>query len=302
MAPRAAATTDQSPAEPAVDVPPARASRVENLTQIVIMLTVGGAAGAASFTHVHNVAAAHGQAGWLAWADAVVLELMSVAAGLELRHRKRRRHPTGFPATVLVCAVMLSIAAQVVEAEQSVIGWLAAALPALGFLVMTKIALNRAAPSGPPRGTVPVPVADAVPAPVPVPAENAAGRGMRKDRSRRDGNDRPPTARPGKTPTNPPSPPRSPAGQALSMDGLLTAAAAARDTLARQGIPLTRDSLAQELRRNGYAVRTTRISAVLARLRQDEPTPPEPSQAHNSGTATGPAPMSLPRPADTLRR
>src|SRR3954471_606393 len=38
-------------------------------------------AGAGSFTHVHDVAAAHGQAGWLAWADAVVLELMSIAPG-----------------------------------------------------------------------------------------------------------------------------------------------------------------------------------------------------------------------------
>jgi hypothetical protein len=41
--------------------------------QIVIMLAIGAAAGAASFTHVHNLAAAHGQAGWLAWADAIVL-------------------------------------------------------------------------------------------------------------------------------------------------------------------------------------------------------------------------------------
>lgn len=36
--------------------------------QIAIMLVIGIAAGAASFTHVHHVAAAHGQDGWLAWA------------------------------------------------------------------------------------------------------------------------------------------------------------------------------------------------------------------------------------------
>jgi hypothetical protein len=39
----------------------------EGVVQVVIMLAIGGAAGAASFTHVHNVAAAHGQGGWLAW-------------------------------------------------------------------------------------------------------------------------------------------------------------------------------------------------------------------------------------------
>jgi hypothetical protein len=106
------------------------------------MLTIGGAAGAASFTHVHNVAAAHGQPGWLAWADAIVLELMSIASGLELRRRKRTQVSARFPAAVLGCAVTLSLAAQVVEAELSPIGWIAAAVPALGFLVMVKVALG----------------------------------------------------------------------------------------------------------------------------------------------------------------
>ncbi|MFD0787059.1 DUF2637 domain-containing protein, partial [Micromonospora azadirachtae] len=113
------------------------------------MLAIGGAAGAASFTHVHNVAAAHGQPGWLAWADAIVLELMSIASGLELRRRKRAHTSTLFPATVLACAVTLSLAAQVVEAEPSIIGWVAAAVPALGFLVMVKIALGRTSTATP---------------------------------------------------------------------------------------------------------------------------------------------------------
>jgi hypothetical protein len=48
---------------------------------------------------------------------------------------------------VLVCAVALSLAAQVVEAEPSVIGWIVAALPALGFLAMVKLALARTGPA-----------------------------------------------------------------------------------------------------------------------------------------------------------
>ncbi len=72
---------------------------------------------------------------------------MSIASGLEMRRRKRQHKPVRFPAAVLSCAVALSIAAQVVEAERSVIGCIAAALPALGFLVMVKIALGRMAPS-----------------------------------------------------------------------------------------------------------------------------------------------------------
>ena len=120
-----------------------RGERAEGLVQVVILLAIGSMAAAASFTHVHNVAAAHGQPGWLAWADAVVLELMSIATGLEIRRRHRSGRPAGFVMWVLVGAVALSLSAQVVEAERSIIGWLAAALPAAGFLALVKIVLTR---------------------------------------------------------------------------------------------------------------------------------------------------------------
>jgi hypothetical protein len=79
-----------------------------------------------------------------------------VAAGLEIRRRKRRSKLVGFPATTLTLAVILSLAAQVVEAEPTIIGWIAAALPALGFLAMVKMAKSRA-------GTTPVPDSTATP-------------------------------------------------------------------------------------------------------------------------------------------
>jgi hypothetical protein len=40
-----------------------RSAVVERWVQVLIMLAIGGAAGAGSFRHVHDVAAAHGQAG-----------------------------------------------------------------------------------------------------------------------------------------------------------------------------------------------------------------------------------------------
>src|SRR3954453_12392228 len=83
-----------------------RPAAVERWVQVVIMLAIGAAAGAGSFRPVHGVAAAHGQTGWLAWADAVVLELMSVASGLELRRRKRSHEPTRFPAVVMAVSMM----------------------------------------------------------------------------------------------------------------------------------------------------------------------------------------------------
>ena len=131
-------------------------SRTEATVQVLILLAIGGCAAAASFTHVHNVAAAHGQPGWLAWADAVVLELMSIATGLEIRRRHRTGQPAGFVVGVLIAAVALSLSAQVVEAEASLIGWLAAALPALGFLACVKLVLTRI------PTTTPAPAAEAV--------------------------------------------------------------------------------------------------------------------------------------------
>jgi len=131
-----------------------RGERAEGVVQVLILLAIGGMAAAASFTHVHNVAAAHGQPGWLAWADAVVLELMSIATGLEIRRRHRTGRPAGFVLWVLISAVVLSLSAQVVEAERSVIGWLAAALPAAGFLALVKIVLTRT-PAGAPVPAVP---------------------------------------------------------------------------------------------------------------------------------------------------
>jgi hypothetical protein len=132
-------TPTANPQSPPIARSPAKA---EAVAQIIIMLAIGAAAGAASFTHVHDLAAAHRQGGWLAWADAVVLELMSLAAGLELRRRRRTHTRLAMPATVLVCAVSLSLAAQVIQAEASLIGWIAAAIPAAGFLTMVKIALG----------------------------------------------------------------------------------------------------------------------------------------------------------------
>ncbi|GAA1028505.1 hypothetical protein GCM10009557_13780 [Virgisporangium ochraceum] len=119
--------------------------RAEGLVQVIIMLAIGAMAGAASFTHVHDVTVAHGQPNWIGWANAVVVELMSIALGLELRRRARTHRPTAFVGTALLFFVAVSLAAQVVEAERSVIGWLAAALPAIGFLVLAKVVLSRTA-------------------------------------------------------------------------------------------------------------------------------------------------------------
>lgn len=148
------------------DQNPPRAEKIEGRVQLAIMLAIGCAGAAASFSHVHAVAANHGQVEWIAWADAVVLELMSVASGLEMRRRKRLHHPTRWPFLVLLIAVTLSLAAQIIEAEQSLIGCVAASVPALGFLAMAKMALGRGTPPSTPVAIVEPTTSAPAPAPM----------------------------------------------------------------------------------------------------------------------------------------
>jgi hypothetical protein len=129
-----------------------RAERAESAVQVALMVAVGGVAGAAAWSHVVSLAVAHGQPGWLAWADAAVIETLAVSAGLEIRRRRRGGQPAGVVLVVLVAAVALSLAAQVAEAEPTPWGWVMAAVPAVGFLVMAKIALGRPAARTEERG------------------------------------------------------------------------------------------------------------------------------------------------------
>lgn len=168
--------------------------------------------------------------------DAVVLELMSIASGLEMRRRKRAKLSVRFPAVVLAVAVCLSLGAQMVDAERSVIGWIAAAIPALGFLVMVKIALAQG--GGPSTAPTVVQVAkepDPGPSAEPPPADNA------------------------------PSSPQ--VSEAKDEAILLTAAREAAESLDRQGRRVSRQALADALRGNGHAVSNARASALLQSLK-----------------------------------
>lgn len=221
-----------------------RTAHAEGVAQIVIMFAIGCAAGAASFTHVHDVAAAHGQDSWLAWADAVVLELMSIASGLELRRRKRHDKSVAFPAAVLVVSVALSLAAQVVEAEPSLIGWIAAALPAAGFLTMVKIALGRA-------------LAETDHHPGAVPDHQLLSLPRAQDADRPDGDG------PQDQST------RSVCEVALSdVESLVPAGLVAAAGLVEEGLSLSRQALAKRLRDQGHPVSNARASALVRAVRE----------------------------------
>ncbi|TDB73327.1 DUF2637 domain-containing protein [Micromonospora sp. KC721] len=119
--------------------------RVEGVVLVLIVLTVGGLAGAASFTHVHDWTMANSPAGtgdWFGWANAAISELLPLAALLTIRRRRRTGGPIGYPMFLLVCAVALSLAAQLAVAKPGLSGWLLSAVPALAFLGLSKLVFS----------------------------------------------------------------------------------------------------------------------------------------------------------------
>jgi hypothetical protein len=132
------------------------------VVQAVIMLAVGGMAGAASFTHVHDWTMHNsppGTGNWFGWANAMVSELIPLAAGLEARRRIHTYGQAGaYPIVLIVAAVALSLTGQFAEATHSLSGWLISAVPALGFLALVKLVLSG------PRPTTTTPTNTAAPA------------------------------------------------------------------------------------------------------------------------------------------
>lgn len=117
-------------------------------------------AGAGSFTHIRDTATEHGQHGWMAWAVAVCIDLTCVMAARERQRDKKtgrtRRGPVSWPVLVLAGGVVLSLAANLQQADPTVWGWITAATPAAAFLVAVSMLERRAAGrSGPSRQDVP---------------------------------------------------------------------------------------------------------------------------------------------------
>lgn len=127
-----------------------REYRTETAAQIAILLLIGGMAGAASFTHVHDWTMHNvpgGTSQWFGWANAIISELTPTAAGLEIRRRKRHGQPIAYPMAILIAAAALSLTAQVAQARHSPTGWLVATVPALAFLALTKLVVSRTSTS-----------------------------------------------------------------------------------------------------------------------------------------------------------
>ncbi|MFE6408957.1 DUF2637 domain-containing protein [Streptomyces sp. NPDC057837] len=139
-------------------------------------------AGALSFSHLHDLAAAAGQDGWKAWAYPVSVDLLLVAAWRRMRQQQQAGVAAGGPRLWFLVALAASLGANVATAGlldlEDVPAWLrvtVAGWPAVAFFGGTLLAHAPAVPEAP---EVPAsPATDTEPTPRP-----AAGAIDRADR------------------------------------------------------------------------------------------------------------------------
>ncbi|MEV1198466.1 DUF2637 domain-containing protein [Microbispora rosea] len=170
---------------------PAPLSRLAvRLADSAPVLVLAAIAGAGSFTHIRDTAAASGQTGWMAWAVAICVDLTCVMAARERQRDKKtgraRRGWISWPTLVLVAGIVLSLAANLHQADPTLWGWLTAATPAGAFLVAVSMLERRA--SGPRLDPSPAPSSSAVPSSSPVTASSSAPALVRSDQDGADGN------------------------------------------------------------------------------------------------------------------
>jgi len=236
-----------------------RGERFETVVLVVILLTVGGFAGAASFRHAHDWTMTNSPAGtgsWFGWANAVVSELVPIAALLVMRRRRRTGQPIAYPATLLVLAIILSVTAQLAVARPGLSGGVVSVVPALAFAALAKLVLGKA-PQADQTAVAPVSMPRDIPSAV-VPLAAQPTQPGNKDR---------PAVPTPNAPTTLP--------EAVTAELIQAARRAAVAVLKQTGRPITRDELREKLR-----VRTETASEVLRLIRDadgrqptDEPTP-----------------------------
>ncbi|MFF8896093.1 DUF2637 domain-containing protein [Streptomyces lydicus] len=130
-------------------------------------------AGALSFAHLHDLAAAAGQDGWKAWAYPISVDLLLVAAWRRLRGGGASRLAWCWFVIALVASLGANVATAGFLDLRHPPAWLRfgiAGWPALAFLGGTLLAHTR----GVAEATDPAEPADVTPAPAPVPDPVAA--------------------------------------------------------------------------------------------------------------------------------
>ncbi|QKW01018.1 DUF2637 domain-containing protein [Streptomyces sp. NA02536] len=118
-----------------------------HLARVDAVIVQAVIAGALSFSHLHDLAAAAGQSGWKAWAYPVSVDLLLVAAWRRMRQAQRAGQAAGGPRLWFLIALAASLGANVATAGlldlDDVPAWLrvtVAGWPAVAFFGGTLLA------------------------------------------------------------------------------------------------------------------------------------------------------------------
>lgn len=140
------------------------------------VIVLAAIAGAGSFTHIRDTATEHGQSGWMAWAVAVCVDLTCVMAARERQRDKKtgrvRDGLASWPTLVLIFGIVLSLSANLHQAEASAWGWITAATPAGAFLIAVSMLERRASGPGLEPSSASSSEPTSVPALVPAPQDD----------------------------------------------------------------------------------------------------------------------------------
>jgi hypothetical protein len=134
------------------------AAALADTAPVVVLAAI---AGAGSFTHIRDTAAQHGQGGPMAWAVAVCIDLTCVMAARERQRDKRHGGGTrrlSWPTLVLAGGILLSLAANLAQAQPTAWGRITAATPSGAFLVAVSMLERRVTRPGTPPTVLSVPV------------------------------------------------------------------------------------------------------------------------------------------------
>jgi hypothetical protein len=294
----------------------ASSGRTDAVLLILTGMFVGGlalVAGAISFAHMAQLAAAHGQTGWKSSAFPISVDGLELVASLYILARHRARCPAGpLPWTALLVGTAASLTANIAVGGHDSVGRALAGWPAISLLVSIKLLFSmfdhtthdlrtvdqrtvrddqRILPDRPPTHQA-VPDArpddgpdDPFPSATTRPSATSGGRGPGPA-----GAGTPSTLGSHNGPLTPLGAGRGGAATGLrDVADLIPAARTARAALTAAGRRLTRDALADRMRGAGHRMSNARVCLLVKVLRAEYTMTTDTAATRDPGVAASPA-------------
>jgi|GEM_PF-2156405 len=231
-------------------------------------VVVAAVAGAASFAHIASVAVSAGERPWVAYTLPLAIDgliVVGVAALLEDKHTGR--HGRASARIAVTVGVLATLAANLASAEPTWTAQLVAVAAPVSFLLSVEVLTrtgrprrtvpDRGQPADPPGGAGPPPSPRAAtPASDHLDGPTRQADGPHSSQTRHGPRRQPRTRK---------------RTSVIERTDLETAARTIKAQLAADGKPLSRQRLAEELRKDGHSVSNEHLGRLLATVRDPSP-------------------------------